>query len=128
MTNTQRRFQSLLGLMAFSGLVMAFVLGLLMTQKLSAQTTENMTQTPTTIEHHKEPVSSGKGLGLLGAGLAFGLGCLGAGIAAGSASSAAIGALSEKPSMFGTTLIFIGICEGFMIFGFVMALLIMGAL
>ena len=52
----------------------------------------------------------------LGAGIAIGL--------AGSASSAAIGAISERPEVFGRTIIFIAFIEGIGVFGFVIAFLL----
>ena len=66
------------------------------------------------------------GLGLIAAGIAFGLGALGAGIAIGNVGSAAMGAIAEKPELAVQALIFIALGEGLLIFGFVMALMIMG--
>ncbi len=60
----------------------------------------------------------------LGAGLAIGLAGLGAGIGLGNAASAAIGAISERPEVFGRTIIFAALIEGIAIFGFVVAAMI----
>ena len=79
-------------------------------------------------EKGKTEQSSGLslGLGLIAAGIAFGLGALGAGIAIGNVGSAAMGAIAEKPELAVQALIFIALGEGLLIFGFVMALMIMG--
>ena len=63
------------------------------------------------------------GLGL-GAGLAIGLAGLGAALALGTASSAAIGAIAERPEVFGRTIIFIAFIEGIGVFGFVIAFML----
>lgn len=72
--------------------------------------------------------SFGIGLGFLAAALAFGLGAVGAGIAVGNVGAAAMGTLGERPELFGQTLIFIGLAEGIVIFGFIVAWTILGKL
>lgn len=64
--------------------------------------------------------------GLVAAALAFGLGALGAGIAIGSVGAAAMGAIAEKPEMASQALIFVALAEGLVVFGFVIALMILG--
>lgn len=109
---------------ALSLLVMVLFLGGFGGYKAYAQTTPeaNPNTTEQTIASKE---SSNIGLALLGGGIAFGLAALGAGIAVGNASSAAIGAISEKPSMFGQALVFVALGEGIMIIGFVMAFILM---
>jgi len=68
------------------------------------------------------------GLGFLGASLATGLACLGAGIAVAVVGAAALGVVGEKPSMLGTTLIYLGLAEGIAIYGVIVSLLILGKL
>ena len=63
------------------------------------------------------------GLGI-GAGIAIGLAGLGAGLGLGNASSAAIGAIAERPEVFGRTIIFIAFIEGIGVFGFVIAFML----
>lgn len=118
----QKRFKGIVCMMSMATLCMTLFLGGIASEKLQAQQTEENTQTT------QQASSDGmmKGLGLIGAGVAFGLATLGAGVGIGSASSAAIGALSEKPSMFGISLVFVALCEGLVIFGFVIAAMIMG--
>jgi len=63
---------------------------------------------------------------LVAAALAFGLGAVGAGIAVGNVGSAAMGAIGEKPEMAGQAIIFVALAEGIMVFGFIIAILILG--
>jgi V/A-type H+-transporting ATPase subunit K len=68
---------------------------------------------------------SANGLGLLGAALSTGLACIGAGIGVAFVGSAALGVVGEKPSLFGTTLIYMGLAEGIAIYGLVISLFIL---
>jgi V/A-type H+-transporting ATPase subunit K len=68
------------------------------------------------------------GAGLLGAAIATGLSSLGAGIAVGKVGTAAIGALVEKPDLFGRLLIFVGLAEGIAIYGLIISILILNRL
>lgn len=63
----------------------------------------------------------------IAAAVAVAFGCLGAGIAVAQVGSAAIGAISEKPEMFGRALTFVGLSEGIAIWGLIMAILILYA-
>lgn len=72
--------------------------------------------------------STASGLGYLGASLATGLACLGAGIAVAIVGAAALGVVGEKPSLLGTTLIYLGLAEGIAIYGVIVSLLILGKL
>ena len=66
------------------------------------------------------------GLIAIGAGLAIGLSALAAGWAESTIGSAAIGAMAEKESLFGKGLILTVIPETLVIFGLVVAILIIG--
>jgi V/A-type H+-transporting ATPase subunit K len=68
------------------------------------------------------------GWGLLGAALATGLSSLGAAWAVASVGSAGIGALVEKPEMFGRVMIFLGLAEGIAIYGIIVSILILNKL
>ena len=61
---------------------------------------------------------------LLAAAIAFGLGAIGAGIAISHVGAAAMGAVAEKPEVAGQGLIFVGLAEGIVVFGFITALMI----
>ncbi len=60
----------------------------------------------------------------IGAGIAMGLAGVGSALALGTASSAAIGAIAERPEVFGRTIIFIAFIEGIGVFGFVIAFML----
>ena len=67
----------------------------------------------------------GVGMIAIGAGLAVGLSAIGAGIAERDIGAAAVGAIAEKEEMFGKGLIFTVIPETLVIFGLVVAILIL---
>lgn len=66
------------------------------------------------------------GLVAIGAGLAIGLTAIAAGIAEKEIGSAAVGAMAEKEEVFGKGLILTVIPETLVIFGLVVAILILG--
>ncbi|MCX8029803.1 MAG: ATP synthase subunit C [Brevinematales bacterium] len=72
---------------------------------------------------NQDPIALG--LKYVGAALAVGLAAIGAGIAVGPIGVSAISVIAEKPEMFGTSLIFIGLAEGIAIYGIAIAILIM---
>lgn len=57
-------------------------------------------------------------------GLSVGLSCAAAGYAVGHVGSAAIGAISEKPELFGRSLVFVGLAEGIALYGLLMGILL----
>ncbi len=61
----------------------------------------------------------------LAAALATGLSSLGAGYAVAMVGSSAIGAIAEKPELFGRLLIFVGLAEGIAIYGVIISILIL---
>lgn len=71
-------------------------------------------------------ISIGVGLVAIGSGLAFGLSALASGIAEQSIGTAAVGAMAEKEELFGKGLIMTVIPETLVIFGLVVAILLMG--
>ena len=62
-------------------------------------------------------------LGPIGAGLAVGIAGIGAAIGMGMAGSAAIGAITEKPEVFGKAFLFIVLIEAVAIYGLLVAIL-----
>jgi V/A-type H+-transporting ATPase subunit K len=70
--------------------------------------------------------NSSAGLIAIGAGLAVGLSAIGAGLAEKSIGAAAVGAMAEKEELFGKGLILTVIPETIVIFGLVIAILIIG--
>lgn len=63
---------------------------------------------------------------LLGAGIAVAGSALGAGFAVAYTGAAALAAVSEKPEMFGRTLVIVGLAEGIAIYGLVIAIILIG--
>jgi len=66
--------------------------------------------------------------GLIGAALATGLSSLGAGFAVARVGTAAVGALAEKPNLFGRVLVIVGLAEGIAIYGLIVSILILNRL
>ena len=66
--------------------------------------------------------------GLLAAALATGASSLAGGYAVAKLGAAAVGALAEKPDLFGRLLIFVGLAEGIAIYGVIISILILNRL
>lgn len=75
-----------------------------------------------------EHVSMGAGVGMLAAALATAVSCIGAGIAVASAATAAIGAISENPGVFGKAMIFVALAEGVALYGMLISIQIINLL
>ncbi|HIE30892.1 MAG TPA: hypothetical protein EYP67_00710 [Methanosarcinales archaeon] len=69
--------------------------------------------------------ASQAGLAAIGAGLAVGLAGIGSGIAEKDIGAAAVGAFTEKEELFGKGLIMTVIPETIVIFGFVIAIMLL---
>ncbi len=68
----------------------------------------------------------GAGLAAVGAGVAVGLSAIGSGLAEKDIGAAAVGAMAEDEKLFGKGLIMTVIPETLVIFGLVIAILLMG--
>jgi V/A-type H+-transporting ATPase subunit K len=66
--------------------------------------------------------------GYVAAALATGLSSVGAAYAVGSVAGASVGALAEKPELFGRLLILVGLAEGIAIYGVIVSVLILNRL
>ncbi|MDR3552392.1 MAG: ATP synthase subunit C [Clostridia bacterium] len=66
------------------------------------------------------------GLGYIAAALAMGISGIGGGIAVAKGASAAIGAISENPKVFGLSMVFVVLGEGIALYGMVIAIMILG--
>jgi len=71
-------------------------------------------------------ISIGLGLSLIGIGIPTALATIGAGIAVGPVGAASLAVISEKPELFGRTLIYLGLAEGIAIYGLVVTILMLG--
>ncbi len=65
------------------------------------------------------------GLPYIAAALVTGMATIGAGIAVASASSAALGAISEDPKVMGKALIFVALAEGIALYGLLVSFTIL---
>ncbi|MCD6579193.1 ATPase [bacterium] len=63
--------------------------------------------------------------GVIAAAIAVGLGSIAAGNAVQKVGAASIGAIVEKPELFGRTILYVGLAEGIAIYGIIIALLIL---
>lgn len=72
------------------------------------------------------PEASSAGEKFLAAGIAFGLAAFGAGYGVGQSGAAAIAAVTEKAEVRTTALIFVVLAEAIAIYGFAIAILILG--
>ncbi len=62
----------------------------------------------------------------IGAALAIGLAAIGGGVGMGTASAAALGAITEKPEIFGKSILYVVFIEAVAIYGFVIAFMLVG--
>ncbi len=69
--------------------------------------------------------TSGDPYAPLAAALAVCVGSLSAGYAVATTGSAALGVIAEKPEIFGSALIFVGLAEGVAIYGLIIAFMIL---
>jgi V/A-type H+-transporting ATPase subunit K len=63
--------------------------------------------------------------GLVAAALSTALAAIAAGYAVGKVGSAAVGAIAEKPELFGRALVLVGLAEGIAIYGLIISILIL---
>ncbi|MCX7614363.1 MAG: ATP synthase subunit C [Clostridiales bacterium] len=71
------------------------------------------------------PTGIAAGLAFIGAGLVTTGSCIGSGIAVASASTAALGSISEDGSLFGKALIFVALAEAISLYGVLISILIL---
>ena len=64
--------------------------------------------------------------GFTAAAAPAGLAALGAGYAVAQVGTAALGALAEKPELFGRVLVMVGLAEGIAIYGLIVAIILIG--
>ncbi|MDX1644384.1 MAG: ATP synthase subunit C [Thermoanaerobaculia bacterium] len=71
-------------------------------------------------------ISVGLGLAIIGIGIPTAMATIGAGIAVGPVGAASLAVITEKPELFGRTLIYLGLAEGIAIYGLVVTILLLG--
>jgi len=70
--------------------------------------------------------ADGSGLAFLAAAIAVAGSSIGAAVAVAYTGAAALAAISEKPELFGRSIVVIGLAEGIAIYGLIIAVLILG--
>lgn len=107
-----RRLLVVNGLLILGGLVLASMLLLGVVEPAQAAATASS--------------GSSSNWAFLGAGIAVAGSAIGAGCAVAYTGAAALAAVSEKPEMFGRSLVFVGLAEGIAIYGLVVAIILIG--
>lgn len=85
-------------------------------------------QAATTTAATSSGTTVGTGIGLLGVAMATVGSTLASGWALAHVGAAALGAVTEKPELFGRTLVYVGLAEGIAIYGVIISIMIMGKL
>jgi V/A-type H+/Na+-transporting ATPase subunit K len=73
-----------------------------------------------------QPGAASPGIAFLAAAIAVGASSLGAAAAVAYTGAAALAAVSEKPELFGRSIVIVGLAEGIAIYGLIIAVLILG--
>lgn len=126
MTGTQaaRRLRTFIQVSLFATL--ALVLFGVTAATLFAQTPEKEKDKAPVSEEVRKEIVGNVGSGLIAAGIAASVSAIAAGVAVAYVGSAAVGAVSEKPEVFGRTIIFVALGEGIAVLGLVIAIMILG--
>ena len=73
----------------------------------------------------RNEISIGMGLAFIGIALPTAFSTIAAGLAVGPIGAASLAAVSEKPEIFGRTLVYLGLAEGIAIYGLVLSILLL---
>ena len=76
----------------------------------------------------QQQLSLGTGLAFIGIALPTAAGTIAAAIAVGPIGAASLAAVTEKPEIFGRTLVYLGLAEGIAIYGLVLSILLLDKL
>jgi V/A-type H+-transporting ATPase subunit K len=109
----------MLGLNGFNVIVGLMALGIGIVWMASPPTVMALSETT------QQVASSSDSFVSLGAAISTGLAAIGAGIAVSAVGAAAVGAIAEKPDVFGRALIFVGLAEGIAIYGLIISFMIL---
>ena len=74
------------------------------------------------------PEEVGRAWGFLAAALATAMSSLGAAWALSRVGAAALGSITERPELFGRSLVYVGLAEGIAIYGIIISIMILGRL
>lgn len=106
----------------FASVAVAVLASLLLWQPPASAETELMEITERMIDPNVQI------WGYVSAMLATAIGALGAAYAVATVASASVGALTEKPELFGRVVILVGLAEGVAIYGLIVSVLILNKL
>ena len=125
MTGTQaaRRLRTFVQVSLFATLAIV-VLGVTAASLFAATPPESETK-PLLDKDVKIAIVENAGSGLIAAGIAAGVSAIAAGVAVAYVGAAAVGAVSERPEVFGRTIIFVALGEGIAVLGLVIAIMIL---
>ncbi|MGC8764537.1 MAG: ATP synthase subunit C [Brevinematia bacterium] len=122
--STKKSLKSMLKFGVISGLISIFAIsaGILIFSANRVYSQEATSEQKAVITTASDRVVS---FAYLAAAIAVGVGSLGAGIAVSVTGSAALGAISENPKIFGPAMVFVGLAEGIAIYGLIIAIMIL---
>ena len=125
MTGTQaaRRLRTFIQVSLFATLALV-LFGVTAATLFAATPEEEKDKEPLSEEVQKAQLRN-VGSGLIAAGIAASVSAIAAGVAVAYVGSAAVGAVSEKPEVFGRTIIFVALGEGIAVLGLVIAIMIL---
>ena len=110
--------------MLLASVVICFSCAVAVSADTSADANGASAQTSVSEQAEAADYDNAIGMGFIAAALSIGLAGIGAGIALAAGAPAAIGAVSEDPSSFGKSMIFVVLGEALALYGFVIAFLI----
>ncbi|MDP8263561.1 MAG: ATP synthase subunit C [Candidatus Ancaeobacter aquaticus] len=73
-----------------------------------------------------QTITMAKALAIFGIGLPTIASSIGAAYAVASVGSAALGSITEKPELFGRTIVYVGLAEGIAIYGVIISIMLLG--
>ncbi|HEX6335361.1 MAG TPA: ATP synthase subunit C [Jiangellaceae bacterium] len=79
-----------------------------------------------TVAQATEPAQETNGTALIAAAIAVAGSSLGAAVAVAYTGAAALAAMSERPEMFGRSMVIVGLAEGIAIYGLIIAIILIG--
>jgi len=83
-----------------------------------------ITATPAMAQAEGEAAGMAEGLKYIGMAISVAGSCIGAGIAVANTGAAALAAITERPELFGRSIIYVGLAEGIAIYGLLVSLLL----
>ncbi len=124
-TQAARRLRKFIHVSLFATMALV-VFGVMAASMHAMAAPEEVKDKETTIQHIQPEIANNIGSGLIAAAIAASVSAIAAGVAVAYVGAAAVGAVSEKPEVFGRTIIFVALGEGIAVLGLVIAIMILG--